>query len=163
MDVNAFRSDIAAWRLERDFSQTQLDQACGFPEGTVGRIERLKRKVSEEELAKIFIALERDFVWSLLGVCGSVYRKLQPFEAQRGPVRGDPSSKPVMASQRTDDFSKGLGQMLEGIRVVLDHLAKTSDPRAWVIEMMLLASSQESSKVGRSRGRRKKRDGSNEG
>jgi hypothetical protein len=137
MDVSEFQDEIAKWRIAAGFTQDQLDERCEFPLGTVGRLEQKKTTMTEDHFLRILICTKRDLVWTLIESCGSLYARLQPLEAELSKrFRAGPSQyRPLI----DEEFQKSLAAMLAGAQVVLTKVAKASDPKAWITDVLLRA------------------------
>jgi hypothetical protein len=51
-----FRSRIAQWRRDAEFTQADLDEACGFRSGTVQRLEQKRLLMRDEHLVRILVS-----------------------------------------------------------------------------------------------------------
>lgn len=137
MDVREFQDKIAKWRSEAGLKQPELDEACGFLAGTVGRIERGTRKMSEEEFIQILAATKRDLVWTLLESCGALYAQLQPLETDREKRMNEEKSSHF--PQEDEELRSGLDDLLAGIQVVLTKIARAADRKRWISDILIQA------------------------
>ncbi|HYX26237.1 MAG TPA: hypothetical protein VFC23_18940 [Thermoanaerobaculia bacterium] len=137
MDVSEFQEEIAKWRIAAGLQQVELDERCEFRRGTVGRLEQRKSRMTEEQFIRILICTKRDLVWTLIESCGSLYARLQPLEAELSKRfrAGLSQNRPLI----DEEFQRGLADMLAGAQVVLSKVAKASDPKAWVTDVLLRA------------------------
>jgi hypothetical protein len=140
MDVSEFRVEIAKWRIQAGFTQSELDEKCEFPSGTVGRLEQDKLKMTEDHFLRILICTKQDLVWILLGSCGALLARLQPLEAELSKrFRAGPNSYQPLIDE---DFQNGLAELFSGAQVVLTKMARAADPKAWAIDLLLRAAHQ---------------------
>jgi transcriptional regulator with XRE-family HTH domain len=158
MDAEAFRDRIRDWRMQAELTQEELDEACGFSPGMVGRLERGEDvKLTDERLAAIIICTERDLLWTLAESFGALFKRLQPLET---PLRQRLGKGPPQGPQDEDEeLEKALTSMLAGAKVVLRKQAHASDRRALMIDFLLEAAARGTQSVQsgrkRVRGRRK--------
>ena len=143
MDANSLRPDIARWRLQTGFSQEQLDQEAGFSKGTVGRIERGDRNVTEDEIVKILVALNLNVSFTFISTCGGLLRKLLAVEPLVRDRMGRKSHRASTDSPGETHFEESMEQLLTSMREILLHIGKVSDPERWIKELMLAAASPE--------------------
>jgi transcriptional regulator with XRE-family HTH domain len=136
MDLRGFQDRIARWRAEADLTQDELDGECGFRSGTVGRLERKKREMTDEQLIRILIATKRDLLWTLLESCGSLYKRLKPLEEDLRRQQGAELPPTLLED---GEFQNGIANFLSGAQVVLAKVAKASDPKAWATDLLLRA------------------------
>lgn len=138
MEPIDFRSKIAEWRTNEGLTQDELDEACGFRSGTVGRLERKLLKMTDEQFIRIVLFTNRDLLWVLAESCGSLYKRLVPLERNLSATLGKPASRDLPADP---EFRNGLQDLLSGAQVVLTKVAKASDPRMWLSDLFLRAAS----------------------
>jgi len=157
MDAAAFRDRIRDWRMQVDMTQEELDEACGFQPGTVGRLEQGKRKLTDAILVTIIICTERDLLWTLAEGFGALFKRLRPLEAPlRQRFGKEPPQRPL---DEDEELEKALTSMLAGAKVVLRKQTRASDRRALMIDFLLEAAARDAQSVQsgrkRVRGRRK--------
>ncbi|HKV13150.1 MAG TPA: helix-turn-helix transcriptional regulator [Thermoanaerobaculia bacterium] len=140
MDLSGLRDKVARWRAEAGLTQEDLDQECGFRPGTVGRLERKKREMSDEELIRILIATKRDLLWTLLESCGSLYKRLKPLEEDLRRRQGVEHPPTFLED---GEFQNGITSFLSGMQVVITKMAKASDPGVWAADLLLRAAVHE--------------------
>jgi transcriptional regulator with XRE-family HTH domain len=143
MDANSLRPDIARWRLQAGFSQEELDQEAGFSKGTIGRIERGGRNVTEDEVVRILVALNLNVSVTFISACGGLLRKLLAAEPL---VRDRMDRKPFRSSAEDSgqtEFEENMERLLGSMREILLHIGKVSDPERWIKELMLAAAAPE--------------------
>ncbi|MEA2558933.1 MAG: hypothetical protein QOH06_437 [Acidobacteriota bacterium] len=133
-------------------TQEELDSACGFSAGTIGRLEQQRLKLTEEHLVQIIIATDRDLLWSLAEIFGALYRRLEPLEREQ---RANMGRTAALADLPADaEFQNGLQEMLSGAQVVLMKMARATDQRRWFADLLLRAAGPEAEQRKRKRVRK---------
>jgi hypothetical protein len=133
-------------------TQEDLDSACGFSPGTVGRLEQQRLKLTEEQFVQIIIATDRDLLWSLAETFGTLYRRLEPLERDQRSILGKPA---VLEDLPADaEFQNGLQEMLSGAQVVLTKVARATDQRRWFADLLLRAAGPDAEQRKRKRVRK---------
>ena len=140
MDLRGFQEHIPRWRTQARLTQSQLDDACGFRPGTVGRIERMKVKITDAQFVSILLATKRDLVWTLLENCGLLYRRLQPLEVKLAEKLG-PS---LHARWEDGGLQNALTELFGAARFVIMKIAKATDTRSWITDLFLRVAENES-------------------
>ena len=152
MNVSDFKSRIAGWRIEENFSQEELDEECGFRPGTIARIEQGKLEMKDEQLVRILRSVGRDLLWTLVEDCGDLYSKLLPLDEEIARRSG--TSSPAQSMWQDTEFESALTGLLSGAQVVLSKVAKASDPKPWVSDLLLRAAGRASGAPRRKRVRK---------
>jgi transcriptional regulator with XRE-family HTH domain len=150
-----FRSRIAHWRKAADFTQAELDEACGFPNGTVQRLEQKRLLLKDEHLVLILISTQRNLLWTICGSLGALYRQLEPLDAKLRKERNAPE-----APMPDDDpeYQADLDRMFSGMQSVAKRLYRAADPRTSIRDFLLRAAADvPPGESGRRRVRPKKR------
>jgi transcriptional regulator with XRE-family HTH domain len=154
MNVNDFRSKIGGWRLAENLSQEELDLDCGFPPGTVARLEQEKVEMKNDQFLRILRRTGRDLVSTLLEDCGTLFSELLPLAQEISPSSGNDSSTQGIWHDR--EFESALSGLLSGARVVISKVAKASDQKVWASELLLRAARQASKAPARRRARKQR-------
>ncbi|HTG31733.1 MAG TPA: helix-turn-helix transcriptional regulator [Thermoanaerobaculia bacterium] len=162
MDAGFFQDRVKGWRIAAELTQVELDEACGFSKGTVGDIEQGKKPLSEEQLVAIVICTSRDLLPTLMESFGSLYKRLQPFEA---PLRRRFGKEPPpLPPDETEEYRQGRDRLFSGADILLRKLLIVSDRKAFLAEVLLDAAARDArsdkpkpQRVKKKGGTRKKR------
>lgn len=149
-----FREMIAYWRKAADFTQAELDKACGFPSGTVQRLEQKRLLLKNEQLARILIRTDRDLLWTVSGIVGALYRQLEPLDARLRAELGVPEA-PVPDDD--PEYQEDLDRMLSAMQSVAKRIYRAADPRTSFRDFLLRAAADFPPEPGRRRVRARKR------
>jgi transcriptional regulator with XRE-family HTH domain len=157
MEASEFQGKISRWRLEAEMSQEDLDKACGFKPGTVGRLEQDKLPLDDERLVRILICTDRDLLSTLAESYGALFKRLQPLEGTLRARFGKPSPPPP--PDEDEEFRRGLAAMLSGLEMVLRKVGRVSDRRAMILDLLTEAAARDarSEKPARKRIRKPRR------
>lgn len=159
MDATSLRPDIARWRLQAGFSQEELDQEAGFSKGTIGRIERGDRNVTEEEIVRILVALNLEVTVTLISACGGLLRRLLAAEPQVRERLGRKSHRAAAEGPGLTRYEESMERLLTSMRDILLHIGKVSDPERWLKELMLAAAPLEETQGSAPRKKRARKRG----
>ena len=143
MDVNSLRPDISQWRLKAGVSQEDLDQMAGFTKGTIGRIERRERNVTEEEIARILVSLDMEVGAAFITACGGLLRRLLTAETGIREELGKKPPEGTAENLELTQYRKSIEQAMAGFRDILLYMGKASHPMRWMEDWMLTASPEE--------------------
>jgi transcriptional regulator with XRE-family HTH domain len=159
MDADVFGNRIAAWRLDANLSQEDLDQECRFPAGTVARLEQGKLAMTDDKLVRILICTGRDLLWAVAGLCGSLLKRLQSLEASLRLELG--RERPPQPLDQDDDFQTALAVMFTNLEIILKKQTRATDRRALMMDILTEAAARdphgESPKRKRATGSRRKK------
>jgi transcriptional regulator with XRE-family HTH domain len=153
-----FRSMIAYWRKAADFTQAELDEACGFPSGTVQRLEQKRLILKDEQLVLIFIRTNRNLLWTISGVLGALFRQLEPLDARLRAELGVPET-PVPDDD--PEYQEDLDRMFSAMQSVAKRMYRAADPRTSFRDFLLRAAADiplAESRRRRARTRKKQKD-----
>jgi transcriptional regulator with XRE-family HTH domain len=162
MELRFFQYKVKDWRIAAKLTQVELDEACGFSKGTVGDIEQGKKPSSEEQLVAIVICTNRDLLPTLMESFGSLYRRLQPFEASLRRRFG--KEPPPPPPDETEEYRQGRDLLFSGADILLRNLLRISDRKAFLTEVLFAAAARDTrsdqpklQRVKKKGGTRKKR------
>jgi transcriptional regulator with XRE-family HTH domain len=132
-----FRSRIAQWRKAAGLTQAQLDEACGFPGGTVQRLEQRRLILKDDQLVLILISTRRNLLWTLCASLGSLYKRLEPLDVQLREERNAPEAP--MPPDDDPEYQEDLDRMWSGMQAVAKRLYRAADPRTSIRDFLLRA------------------------
>lgn len=140
MDAGFFQDRVKGWRIAAELTQVELDEACGFSKGTVGDIEQGKKSLSEEQLVAIVICTNRDLLPTLMESFGSLYKRLQPFEA---PLRRRFGKEPPPPPHgETENYRQGRDRLFSGADILIKEMLRISDRNAFLAEILFDAAAR---------------------
>jgi hypothetical protein len=135
-----FRSRIAQWRKDADFTQADLDKACGFPSGTVQRLEQRRLILKDEYLVRILISTRRNLLWTLCASLGSLYRRLEPLDVEWREAMNAPEAP--MPADDDPEYQADLDRMFSGMEAVAKRIYRAADPKTSIRDFLLRAASE---------------------
>jgi transcriptional regulator with XRE-family HTH domain len=141
MDAGVLQDRVKGWRIAAELTQVELDEACGFTKGTVGDIEQGKKSLSEEQLVAIVICTNRDLLPTLMESFGSLYKRLQPFEAPLRRRFGKEPPPPPLGE--TENYRLGRDRLFSGADILIKELLRISDRNAFLAEILFDAAARE--------------------
>ncbi len=158
MEAKAFQDRVKDWRIAADLNQVQLNEACGFPEGTIAEIEQGRKELTEEQLVVIIICTNRNLLPTLLESFGSLYRNLRPLEATlRRRFDKEPPPPPLYA---TEEYRQGRDLLFAGLDQMLKLTLRVSDREDFIDKILFDAADRDikpkQSRVRKKGGTRKK-------
>jgi transcriptional regulator with XRE-family HTH domain len=149
-----FREMIAYWRKAADFTQAELDKACGFPNGTVERLEQKRLTLKDDHLVLILIHTRRNLSWTLCGIVGALYRRLEPLDAS---LRAELNVPEAPLPDDDPEYQADLDLMFAAMQSVARRLYRAADPRTSLRDLLLRAAADVPSEPGRRRVRARKK------
>lgn len=135
-----FRSRIAQWRRDAEFTQADLDEACGFRSGTVQRLEQKRLLMRDEHLVRILISTRKNLLWTLCASLGSLYQRLEPLDARLREVMNAPEAP--MPTDDDPEYQADLDRMFSGMQAVAKRIYRAADPKTAIRDFLLRAASE---------------------